>query len=174
MASASEAELCAMFENAQKGAIVRSILWDLDHDQPPTPIRTDNTTAEGIIHDTFKQVRSRTIDMRYHWLKDRSNMGHFYIYWDKGEGNLGDYYTKHHPPWHQFKMRPIVLNNPSGTQYYSSKGVLVVPRRRPNRPSKITVSKVKTNIIDQSKKLRNYLNRIKQFTDNKIISKLLI
>ena len=101
-------------------------------------------------------------------------MGQFYVYWGPGDGNLGDYYTKHHPPWHQFKMRPIVLNNPSGTQYYSSKGVLVVPRRRQSRPSKITVGKVKATVIDQSKKLRDYLNKIRQFTDNKIINKLLI
>ena len=66
LASVSEDELSAMFKNGQQRAIIRSILWDLEHIQPPTPIRTDNTTAEGIIHDTFKQVSSRTIDMRYH------------------------------------------------------------------------------------------------------------
>ena len=58
LASASEAELAAMFENAQMGAIIRATLWDLGHKQPPTPLRTDNTTAAGIFHDTFKQVRS--------------------------------------------------------------------------------------------------------------------
>ena len=66
LASASEAELAAMFENAQMGAIIRATLWDLGHEQPPTPLRTDNTTASGIVHDTFKQVRSRTVDMGFH------------------------------------------------------------------------------------------------------------
>ena len=98
LASASEAELAAMFENAQMGAIIRATLWDLGHKQPPKPLQTDNTTAAGIIHNTFKQVRSRTVDMRFHWIRDRSNIGHFYVYWDKGENNYGDYYTKQHPP----------------------------------------------------------------------------
>ena len=74
LASASEAELAAMLENAQMGAIIRATLWDLGHKQPPTPLRTNNTTAAGIVHDTFKQVRSRTVDMRFHWIRDRSNM----------------------------------------------------------------------------------------------------
>ena len=52
--------------------------------------------------------------------------------------------------------------------------ILVVPRRRTSKPPKITAGKIKATVIDQSKKLRDYLNRIKQFTDNKIISRLLI
>ena len=150
------------------------ILWDLDHKQPPTPVCTNNTTAEGIIHNTFKQVRFLTIDMLYHWVKDRSNMNQFYIYWDRVDGNLGYYYTKHHPPWHQFKMRPIVLNNPSDTQYYYSKGVLAVSRRRPKIPTRITANRINRTVIDQSKKYRDYLRKIRQFTNNRIINKLLI
>ena len=79
-----------MFENAQIGAIIRATLWDIVHKQPPTPLRTNNTTVAGIVHDTFKQVRSGTVGMRFHWIQDRSNMGHFYVYWDKGENNYRD------------------------------------------------------------------------------------
>ena len=52
--------------------------------------------------------------------------------------------------------------------------LLVVLRGRPNRSSKITIDEVKTTVIDQSKKLRDHLNKIRQFADNKIINKLLI
>ena len=38
-----------MFENAQMGAIIQGILFDLGHIQPPTPIQTDNTTAAVIV-----------------------------------------------------------------------------------------------------------------------------
>ena len=72
LASASESEYSALFENAQMGAIIRPTLEELGHKQPPTPIRTDNTTAAGIVNDTIKPNRSRTIDMRYHWVKDRA------------------------------------------------------------------------------------------------------
>ena len=44
--------------------------------------------------------------MRFHWLRDRVNQLQFRIYWEKGEDNLADYFTKHHPSeWHR-RMRP--------------------------------------------------------------------
>ena len=72
-------------------------------------------------------------------------MGHFYVYWDKGENNYGHYYTKHHTPAQYVKMRTIALNNPHDTKYHSSKVVLVVPRRLNKRTTTITVNgKLKT------------------------------
>ena len=153
MASAAEAELSAMFENSMKGIIIRGTIIDLGHLQPPTPIRTDNTTAVGIVFNNIKQVRSRTMDMRFHIIRDRMLQGQFHVYWDRGEDNLGDYYTKHHPPWHQFKMCPKVLNNPPGTKYHSSKGVLVVPRRGP----KLRIPRITTDVINDVKRKRNML-----------------
>ena len=38
LASASEAELAAIFKNAQMGDIIRATLWDLGHIQHPTPL----------------------------------------------------------------------------------------------------------------------------------------
>ena len=45
--------------------------------------------------------------MRFYWLKDRAQHGQLNIYWDSGKHNLGDYYTKHHPPTHHKQVRPI-------------------------------------------------------------------
>ena len=98
LASGTEAELSAMLENIMMGIIIRSTLQDLGHKKPPTPIRIDNTTAVGIVHDNIKQVRSITMDVRFHLVRDRMLQRQFLIYWDKGADNLGDYYTKHHPP----------------------------------------------------------------------------
>jgi hypothetical protein len=47
MSSASEAEL---YMNARKGVEVRNILEEMGHPQPPTPVQTDNSTADGIIN----------------------------------------------------------------------------------------------------------------------------
>jgi hypothetical protein len=33
------------------------------HPQPPTPLKTDNTTADGIANDAVKQKRSKAIYM---------------------------------------------------------------------------------------------------------------
>ena len=157
LSSAAEAEMSAMFENVMQETIIQTILTDLQHKQPPTPVRTDNSTALRIVNDTIKQVRSRTMDMRFHFVRDRMLQGQFYIYWDKGENNIGDYYTKQHPPWHQYNMRPVVLNNPLDTKYYSGKGVLVVPRRGPKPRPKTMASKQEQASKVQSKVLRTYL-----------------
>ena len=47
MASAAESEIGAAFDNAREALPLRQALIDLGHPQPPTPIRTDNSTANG-------------------------------------------------------------------------------------------------------------------------------
>jgi hypothetical protein len=70
-------------------------------------MRTYNTTVEGIMNGTIKQNRSKAIDMRFYWLIDRVKQGQFRIYWEPGHTNLADYYTKHHPPSHHKRVRPV-------------------------------------------------------------------
>jgi hypothetical protein len=50
VASAAESEVGACFHNAQSGAPLRVTLTELGHTQPPTPLRTDNYTAFGILN----------------------------------------------------------------------------------------------------------------------------
>jgi hypothetical protein len=69
--SAAESEVGACFQNAQSGAPLRITLTELGHIQPPTPLRTDNSTAFGILNKTIKQKRSKAMDLRYHWLAER-------------------------------------------------------------------------------------------------------
>jgi hypothetical protein len=59
VASAAESEVGACFQNAQSGAPLRVTLSELGHAQPPTPLRTDNSTAFGILNETIKQKRSK-------------------------------------------------------------------------------------------------------------------
>jgi hypothetical protein len=96
VASTAESEVGACFHNAQSGAPLRVTLAELGHIQPPTPLRTDNSTAFGIFNETIKQKRSKEMDMRYHWLIDRVRQKQFDVYWRPGRENLGDYHTKHH------------------------------------------------------------------------------
>ena len=53
-ASAAEAELGALFLNAQEAKVIRLVLEELGHPQPPTPIHVDNTTTGGIVNNTIK------------------------------------------------------------------------------------------------------------------------
>jgi hypothetical protein len=113
MASAAESEVGALFLNAQDAIPIRNTLIELGHPQPPTPIQTDNSTAAGFANDTIKQKRSKAIDMRFYWLKDRAQQGQFLIYWRPGTENLGDYHTKHHSPSHHRHMRSTFLHTPT-------------------------------------------------------------
>jgi hypothetical protein len=54
VASAAESEVGACFHNAQSGAPLRVTLTEMGHTQPPTPLRTDNSTAFGILDETIK------------------------------------------------------------------------------------------------------------------------
>ena len=52
--SAAESELAALFLNAQQARIIRLILHEMGHQQPPTPIHIDNSTCVGIVNNTQK------------------------------------------------------------------------------------------------------------------------
>ncbi|KAL7483042.1 hypothetical protein ACHAW6_008693 [Cyclotella cf. meneghiniana] len=111
MSSAAEAELGALFINAKKGVEIRNILEEMGHKQPRTPIQTDNSTAEGIVNARVQPKRTKAMDMRFHWLRDRAiNQKQFRFFWRPGATNLADYWTKHHPPSHHRQMRPEILS----------------------------------------------------------------
>ena len=106
VSSAAEAETGGIFHNAQVAIPIRTLLEILNHPQPPTPLKTDNATACGFIHDNIHQKRSKSWDMRYYWLRDRMAQLQFDIYWDKGSNNGADYHTKHHATKHHRITRP--------------------------------------------------------------------
>jgi hypothetical protein len=92
--SAAEAELGAAFQNAQKGAQFRNTLIELGYPQQPTPILVDNTVAEGLANNTVNAKRSKSIDVRFFWLRDRVKHGEFTIQHLKGRWNISDFSTK--------------------------------------------------------------------------------
>jgi hypothetical protein len=116
VASAAESEVGACFQNAQSGAPLRVTLAELGHIQPPTPLRTDNSTAFGILNEKIKQKRSKAMDMRYHWLTDRVRQKQFDVYWRPGRENLGDYHTKHLSAQHHKDMRGLILHQANSLQ----------------------------------------------------------
>ena len=74
-ASAAEAELGALFLNAQEAKIMRLTLQEMGHPQPPTPIHIDNSTCVGIVNNTQKRTRSRAMENKYFWLLDGDAQG---------------------------------------------------------------------------------------------------
>jgi hypothetical protein len=108
VASAAKSEVGACFHNAQSGVPLRVTLTELGHTQPPTPLRTNNSTTFGILNETIKQKRSKAMDMRYHWLTDRVRQKQFDVYWRPECETLGDYHTKHHSAQHHKDMRGLI------------------------------------------------------------------
>lgn len=76
VSSAAEAEVAGVFHNAGMAIPIRHFLECLNHKKPPTPIKTDNSTATGFIYDNIHQRRSKSWDMRYYWLWDKQTQQH--------------------------------------------------------------------------------------------------
>ncbi len=105
VSAASEAEYAGLFINAQAAVSSRTTLEDLGYPQPPTPIICDNTTATGIANRTTRLRRSKAIDMRYHWVRDRVAQGQFRVLWRPASVNKADFFTKTLPASKFFQQR---------------------------------------------------------------------
>ena len=106
VSSVVAAETTGLFGNAQSAIIICCALIELGHPQLPTPLKMDNSTANNFVHANFCQRKSKTWDMRYHWLRDRELLKQIRIYWDRGSNNNADYFTKHHPTSHHKEQQP--------------------------------------------------------------------
>ena len=110
VASAAEAEYGSVFVNAQNAVWLRILLNAFGHPQPATPIKCDNKCAVGLSNDTLKIKRSKSIDMRFHWIRDRIRQGQFTVTWEPGDTNRADFFTKALPTHvHQARLRALVV-----------------------------------------------------------------
>ena len=84
VSSAAEAETAGLFTNMKEATILRTTLKEMGHPQPATPIQVDNSTACGIANNNIQLRRSRAIDMRFYWVRDRVDQDQFHVYWKPG------------------------------------------------------------------------------------------
>ena len=116
VASAAEAEVAGIFHNAQTAIPIRRALEALDHPQPPTPLKTDNSTAHSFTYRNIQMKKSKSWDMRYHWLRDKITHKIIKVFWKEGSDNNADYSTKNHPIKHHLQKRPTyVLDKPDSS-----------------------------------------------------------
>jgi hypothetical protein len=110
VASACESEYASLFKVAQAAEVLRNTLCDMGYQQQATKLLCDNTCAIGIANSTAKQKRSKAINMRFHWIRDRVKDGHFYIEWIAGGENIADFFTKNLPLaiYKKFKNRLVI------------------------------------------------------------------
>jgi hypothetical protein len=97
----AEAEIAGVFAAARIALDERQILADLGHPQPPTVIYCDNECAIGLANRTMTPHFSKSLNMRFNWLRDRVDQGQFRIVFVPGVLNLADFFTKSLPVgWH--------------------------------------------------------------------------
>jgi len=118
LASAAKAKLGALFLNAKHACPRHIALQELGHDQPTTPIQTDNTTATGIANDNIKQKWSKSINMHFYWIHNRVHWGQYHIFWQPGNINWADFFSKHHLDSHHQTMWPTYLH--ASANYFAS------------------------------------------------------
>ena len=80
MASASEAELGAMFITAQDMVSQRNTLGEMGWKQPRSPIQTDNSSDAGVVNNTIVPQKLKAMDRRIYWLRCRNSQGQFRYY----------------------------------------------------------------------------------------------
>ncbi len=83
----------------------------MGYPQEPTILMCDNTSAIGIATDSIKQKRSKAVDMRFHWIRDRVRQNQFIIAYIPTQQNLADYFTKNLPKESHSKFHSYLVHN---------------------------------------------------------------
>ena len=117
-ASAAEAELRALFLNAQEAIIICLTLLELGHPHPPTPVHVDNTTTAGIVNNTIKQQRLPATEMRYFWLLDQKNSRYFKVCLKPRVENMRNCPSKAHTGAIHTHVRPYCMHVKTLKEHY--------------------------------------------------------
>ena len=65
-----EAECGALLYNSKELKALRTTLREMGHTQQATEIITDKSTSDGIMRETIKQKRTKSMDIRFYWVCD--------------------------------------------------------------------------------------------------------
>ncbi len=129
VASVAEAELGAAIQNAQRAAEFRNILRELGYPRQPTTIMIDNTVAEGLAADTINAKRSKSMDVRFFWLRDRIKKEQFAVQHLAGRWNIADFFTKSLPREKISQFAPYVVINLDNEPQGKKRKITTVPSR---------------------------------------------
>ena len=65
----------------------------------------------NILNENTSPKKSKSIDMRYYWIRDRIRQKQFRLEWQPGVTNLADYLTKIHPVKHYQAVRSTFVRD---------------------------------------------------------------
>ena len=109
LSSTMGAEPGTLFVKCQRGTSTGMALIKMGHAHPPTPSVTDSATRDGFVNGNILQWRSRSIDKKFYWVRDRVRQRKCVVYWMAGEHNLEDYFTNHYPTSHHQAQRSTYI-----------------------------------------------------------------
>ena len=115
VSSAGQAELSSAFGNAKIAHDERTILRNLGYPQPPTPIYCDNECTIGLAHDAIKRKQSKSMDLRWDWLRDRVAQRMFVLPYLRSILNPADFFTKALPVHRHHELAPLFVTYPTST-----------------------------------------------------------
>ena len=82
----------------------------MDHKQPETHLKIDNSTTGVFLKSGMKPKHPKTRDIKWYWLRDKEVLDQLIVYWYRGTNNENDYFTKHHPQIHHRQMKPCYIH----------------------------------------------------------------
>ena len=107
MSSAAEAELGDIFIVEKENFPISQTLIEMGWPQPSSPIKTDNSTASGVVNDTIITRETNSMNLRFHWLRCREAQQKIRLYNAPGSKNSADYITNHHLPIYHVSKLPL-------------------------------------------------------------------
>jgi hypothetical protein len=113
VSSAGEAELASAFGNAKIAHDERTILRNLGYPQPPTPIYCDNECTIGLAHNALRKKQSKSMDLRWDWLRDRVAQNMFVLPYIRSLQNPADFFTKALPVHRHRELAPLFVHYPT-------------------------------------------------------------
>ena len=93
--SSTESEYVALSETAREGIWLRELLKELECSQDgPTPLYVDNQSAIRLAYNTELHQRTKHIEVRYHFIRERVELGDFEVVYRRTEEQPADCLTK--------------------------------------------------------------------------------
>jgi hypothetical protein len=105
------------------------VLSGLGHLQHPTPVVCDNECAIGLATETVRPKKSKSIDMKFYWLRCRARQNLFSVSWISGDRQLANFFTKALPVHVHVALAPVRCASP-GSAPLSLAPVVPPPCRR--------------------------------------------
>ena len=93
--SSAEAEYMAIAYATQEVGWLRTLLDEIGHSQPvPTVLLSDNLSAISIAHGETHHARTKHIDIRHHFIRERIATGEVQLHWVASAEQQADILTK--------------------------------------------------------------------------------